>query len=82
MMPMSFCSPGEIVRIEEIRSGLRLRRRLLSMGLNVGDHVQVVTNSPFGIIVTRNGVRLAVGPGAARRVFVTPLSANDKQGVP
>ena len=81
MIPMSLCSPGETVRVERIRSGLRLRRRLLSMGLNVGDQIKVISNSPFGLIVSHNGVRLAVGPGAARRVFVTPLPTDKLGGI-
>ncbi len=82
MMPITLCSPGEEVRIDSIHRGFRLRRRLLSMGINIGDRVEVVSNSPFGVIVNHHGARLAIGPRAASRVFVTPIlnTGDDARG--
>ncbi len=71
-MPLSMVSTGQTVIIKDIRGGLRIRRRLLDLGLNHGARVRVVKNQMTGpmIVAVKDDGRLAVGRGMSHHIMV------------
>lgn len=70
VMPLSMAARGEKVRIVAFRGGGNMQRRLTSMGIVIGDVVEVVNNSgPY--IIHVKGSRLALGKGLAHKVMVS-----------
>ena len=73
MMPLTRASPGEDVRLIEIRGGMRMRQRLADLGLNLGMTVRVMgINGGGPLIVAVKDSRLALGRGMAHRILVEP----------
>jgi Fe2+ transport system protein FeoA len=70
MTPLSAVSPGQRVEITEIRGGRGLVSKLASMGFYPGVIVEVVSSRSGPLIVAKDGVRLGLGFGMARRIFV------------
>lgn len=71
--PLSLTSAkaGETVVISELSGGSEARRRLLSMGLRVGDVLEVIINTGDGqVVVAVDGRRYALGRGLAEKIFV------------
>jgi Fe2+ transport system protein FeoA len=64
-------SPGEKVKVINIRAGWGLQRRLADLGLTPGVQV-VITNSqrPGPVVLDLRGSRLALGHGVAHKVMV------------
>ena len=72
MFPLSFGSTGEQLRITRILGGKGMAERLVSMGIQLGDTVQVVQNQGGALLVeTLCGGRFVVGGGMADKIFVT-----------
>ncbi len=70
VMPLAMASKGEHVRIVGFEGGPKLKERLNSMGLSVGQTVEVLNNSgPF--IVNARNTRIALGKGLAHKVMVS-----------
>ena len=65
--------PGRRVRLVAIRGDRRLSRRLLALGLVVGNEVEVLHSRKGDVIVGRGSNRLALGKDIARRVEVEEL---------
>ena len=61
--------PSRVVFIE---GGQGVRSHLNTLGIHVGDRLEVVERAPFHgpVLVQVNGIRLALGRGVARRVRV------------
>lgn len=74
MMPLSMVRPGERVKIVKIRGGRGLIGRLASMGFYPGIEIEVISNRPGPLILSRGGVRLGIGYGMAHRILVSPIS--------
>ena len=69
VMPLAMCAPGEKVKITKIVGGRCIGSKLSSMGLNIGQEIEVLNNSgPF--IIKAKGTRLALGRGLAQKVLV------------
>jgi len=76
MMPLAMASPGEEVRLLEIRGGRNLRKRLADLGLNVDTAFRVITNDNSGgplILAVKEDARVAVGRGMAHKMMVEPV---------
>lgn len=74
MVSLNSVKPGNKVEILEVRSGMGLLNRLASMGIYPGSKVQVVSTSEKGpVIIAKNGARLGLGFGAAKKIFVRYL---------
>jgi Fur family ferric uptake transcriptional regulator len=63
---------GQKVRITGHWGGRMLRARLLALGLNLGQEVEVLQNNRGLIIVGLNGGRVALGRGISQKVFTEP----------
>ncbi|WP_456370384.1 transcriptional repressor [Thermodesulfatator atlanticus] len=71
-LPLILVSPGEKVRVERFSGGSKAQGRLASMGLMVGDVLEIINNCG-PVIVSVRGTRLAIGQGLAQKIFVTPV---------
>lgn len=71
-LPLTLASPGETVKLVEIRLGGDEKQRLQELGLLPGSSIRVIKNdSTFGLIVTicHDG-RLALNHSTARKLIV------------
>ena len=73
-MPLSMAKPGETLLIKDLLGGATARMRLLTMGLRIGDHIEVVTNQGSGqLVVSLAFNRYVIGRGMAEKVLVEPV---------
>lgn len=73
-MPLQAAKPGEKVVIRELTGGSQIRLRLLSMGLRVGDVLEVITNNGQGqIVVAVDFHRYVLGRGMSQKIIVRPV---------
>ncbi len=69
--PLSLTQPGERVRIVHISGGKKLQERLLGMGINTGDVIQVKHRQKQGaVVVSIDSNRFGLGGGMAMKIFV------------
>jgi ferrous iron transport protein A len=74
-MPLTMATPGEDVRLVNIRGGRKMKQRLADLGLNIGMTVRVVNGKHRGpLIVAVKDSRLAIGWGMAHRIIVQPAA--------
>ena len=73
--PLTLLEPGRKAEIVEVACpGFGICRRLAELGLLPGVRVRVVARSgPGGMIVEREGGRMAIGRGMGHRLLVLPL---------
>ena len=76
-MPLVMAKPGELLRIKAFLGGANARMRLLTMGLRIGDCIEVVTNQGSGqMVVSLDFNRYIIGRGMAEKVLVEPIEAS------
>jgi len=74
LLPLETAKQGERLIIREITGGASSCMRLMSMGLRVGDELEVVTNFSKGqVVIALDHNRYALGRGLARKILVQPL---------
>jgi len=65
---------GERLKIVEFLGGARARVRLMSMGLRVGDEIDVLTNTSSGqLVIAADLKRLVLGRGLSQKIIVAPI---------
>jgi Fe2+ transport system protein FeoA len=64
--------PGQRLRITGHRGGRMLRARLLAVGLNLGQEVEILQNNRGLIIIGINGGRVALGRGISQKILAEP----------
>ena len=70
-IPLSMARPGEKMVISGFRGGSAARLRLMTMGLRVGDGLDVVTNTGNGqVVVALAFQRLVIGRGLSQKIMV------------
>ena len=62
-LPLSEIQTGETVRLVSIDGNRLLVRRLLSLGITPGVEVEVLHHRGQGVVIGRNGNRVALGKG-------------------
>jgi Fur family ferric uptake transcriptional regulator len=72
--PLASFSPGQRVRITGYQGGRMLRARLMALGLNLGQEVEIIQNFRGQVIVGVNGGRVALGRGVSQKVLSEPLT--------
>ena len=73
-MPLIHAKQGERLEIKEFTGGASARMRLLSMGLRVGDKIDIITNLNKGQMVLAVGYnRYVLGRGLAQKILVEPV---------
>ena len=71
MIPLSMASPGETVKLNSVRAGWGLQRRLADLGLTPGVRVRVISSGrPGPVVIDVRGSRLALGHGVAHKIMV------------
>lgn len=71
LMPLILAKAGERMVIKEISGGTSSKMRLMSMGLRIGDEIEVITNLDKGqVVVAANYNRYAIGRGLAQKIMV------------
>jgi len=77
-MPLVAAKQGERIKIQEFLGGTRARVRLMSMGLRIGDEIDVLTNTSNGqMVIAADLKRLVLGRGLAQKILVTPIKIGD-----
>lgn len=70
-MPLTMAKAGERLVIREISGGASVRLRLLTIGLRVGDRIEVITNDGQGqLAIAVELKRYALGRGLAQKIVV------------
>lgn len=74
LMPLTLAKQGERVKVKEFSGGSESRIRLMSMGLRIGDEVQVITNLGKGqMAIAVDFKRFVIGRGLAQKIMVLPI---------
>ncbi len=70
--PLALAGTGERVRIVFIRGGANLKERLLSMGIQVEDAIEIIQSREKGaVLVAKDEYRFMLGGGMAHKIYVT-----------
>lgn len=69
LFPLSESVVGQRLRLIRIDGGQRLKRRLLALGVIEGGDLEVVQRRHGGVVVARDGTRVALGAGIAARLL-------------
>lgn len=76
LMPLVMAKQGERLTIQDFTGGSKARMRLLSMGLRIGDEIDVITNSGKGqMVIALDCNRYAIGHGLAQKIIVQTIKA-------
>ncbi len=72
---------GERLKVRQLEAGRQMQLRISSMGLKIGDEIEVLSNGFGGQVVIGSGdTRLVIGSGMAQKIWVesmdTPLDAS------
>jgi ferrous iron transport protein A len=69
--PLAMAGEGETVRIVSIRRGRNIQERLLSMGIQVDDVIEIVKCQDKGaVLISKENNRYALGGGMALKIHV------------
>jgi len=71
--PLSETPVGQKVRLVAINGGKQLTRRLLALGLAVGSELEVLHHRGRGVVVAKQGNRVALGKGIAEKLHAVKL---------
>lgn len=78
IMPLLKAKAGERLRIKEFSGGTTSRMRLMTMGLRLGDEIEVIANQGQGqLVVAAEGKRYVLGRGLAGKILVS--QSDDKE---
>ena len=74
LMPLDLPSRENKLVIKQISGGAGARMRLLTMGLRIGDPIEVITNQNKGqVVIAADFNRYALGRGLAEKFMVEPV---------
>ncbi len=78
ILPLTAARQGERLVVREVAGGSNVRVRLMTMGLRVGDEIEVITNLSAGqVVVALDHNRLALGRGLADKIMVRALDSQE-----
>ena len=74
-LPLASLPPGKAGQVARIQGGRGVALRLARLSIRPGAVVRLVNSGPFAgpLLVEVEGLRVALGRGVARRIFVRPL---------
>ncbi|HOK23599.1 MAG TPA: FeoA family protein [Candidatus Hydrothermia bacterium] len=79
-MSLNEAKLNDLLIVKGIKAGRKAYRRLVSLGINVGDRIRVLHSAPFGgaILVEDldSGIKVALGQGLARKIIVEHAQHN------
>jgi len=77
--PLMSARQGERLVIKKFTGGAGSRMRLMSMGLRVGDEIDVITNLNQGqLVIAIENRRLVLGRGLAKKIMVKALDMSNE----
>jgi Fur family transcriptional regulator, ferric uptake regulator len=81
LVPLHKAKQGERLLVKQLEAGKQMQLRISSMGLRIGDEIEVISNGFGGQVVIASGDnRLVIGSGMAQKIWVQPVdSAADLQ---
>ena len=65
---------GQKVRLISIQGGRKLTRRLLALGITQGNEFEVLHRRNGGVVVGKDGNRVALGAGVADKLKIEVLA--------
>lgn len=68
ILPLNETPVGKKVRLVAIDGGRQLVRRFLSLGLSLGSEVEVLHHRGRGVVIAKEGNRVALGGGMAEKL--------------
>ncbi|MDD5645443.1 MAG: FeoA family protein [bacterium] len=74
MVPLNSVLQGKIVKIVKIEAGRGLYQKLNSMGILPGDIIKVVNTTGGPIVVSKGGMRLALGRAMSCKILVEEIN--------
>ena len=74
-MPLSLAQPGEYI-VTGIGGKRGMIARLQSMGILIGDTINVIMPPPGPVIIAKGEIRIGIGVGMANRIYVVPKRGN------
>jgi Fur family ferric uptake transcriptional regulator len=76
MVLLHKAKPGERLKVKQLEAGRQMQLRISSMGLKIGDEIEVMSNGFGGQVVIASGdTRLVIGSGMAQKIWVEPVDA-------
>ena len=76
LMPLVSAKQGERLRIQEFTGGSGARMRILTMGLRIGDEIDVITSHGKGqLAIAVDCKRYVLGRGLAQKILVQPIKS-------
>jgi ferrous iron transport protein A len=70
-LPLALASEGERLMIVSLRGGRGFQEKLISMGLNVGDEIEVIQRrGGDAMLIAKEGIRYGLGGGMAQKILV------------
>ena len=69
-MSLAMVAPGEIKFVSGFRGKDEMKRRLQDLGFVKGEKIEVVGESPSGLILIVKGVKIALNKGLASLITV------------
>ena len=79
LMPLILAKAGERLVLKDFSGGFSARSRLLSMGLRLGDEIEVISNSHQGqMAIAADYKRYVLGRGFAQKILVEPVKRQEK----
>ena len=77
IIPLAMAKQGEQLVIKDFTGGSGAHMRLLSMGLKIGDTVEVITNIGRGqVVIAIDCKRYVLGRGLSQKILVQPAGAD------
>ncbi len=73
-MPLAMASPGERVKVTDLKGCGKHTAHLSDLGLHMGSELEVITCNGGPIVVASKGSRIALGRGVARKIMVSPCA--------
>ena len=65
---------GQKVRLISIHGGRKLIRRLVALGITQGNELEVLHHRSGGVVVGKDGNRVALGAGVADKLVIEVLT--------
>jgi Fur family ferric uptake transcriptional regulator len=79
LLTLTMAKPGERLVLKDFNGGPNARMRLLSMGLRLGDEIEVISNNSQGqMAIAADYKRYVLGRGFAEKILVEPIKYTKK----
>ena len=80
LLTLAMAKPGERLVLKDFNGGPNARMRLLSMGLRLGDEIEVISNNSQGqMAIAADYKRYVLGRGFAEKILVEPIKHEKKR---